>query len=97
MPSLYLVFKSVSIFIRVIYVGILVFTIMSWFRPSNKFYYVLGRFVAPFIMPFRRLSMWIMRKTRLPIDFSCWFAIIGLSILDRLWWQLYYTLVRLVF
>jgi len=97
MPSLYVIFRTISIFIRVIYYGILVFTVMSWFRPSNNFYYMLGRFVAPFIMPFRRLSMWIMRKTRLPIDFSCWFAIIGLSIINQLWWRLYYLLRGLLF
>lgn len=97
MPSLYVIFRTISIFIRVIYYAILVFTIMSWFRPRNKFYMMLGRFVAPFIMPFRRLSMWIMRKTRLPIDFSCWFAIIGLSIINQLWWRLYYLLRGLLF
>ena len=95
--SLYLVFQAVSIFIRVIYYGILVFTVMSWFRPQNKFYMILGRFVAPFILPFRRLSMLIMRKTRLPVDFSCWFAIITLSLANQLWWRLYYMLDKLIF
>ena len=93
--SLYLVFQAVSIFLRVIYYGILVFTIMSWFRPQNKFYYFLARFVAPFIIPFRRLSMFIMRKTRLPVDLSCWLAIISLSITNQLWWRLYYMLIRI--
>lgn len=95
--TLYPVFQAVSIFIRVIYYGILVFTVMSWFRPSNKFYMTLGRFVAPFVMPFRRLSMWIMRKTRIPLDFSCWLAIIALSIVNQLWWRLYYLLKALIF
>ena len=90
--SLYLVFRAVSIFFYVIRSGILAFTIMSWFRPRNNFYMILGRFVAPFIMPFRRLSMFIMRKTRIPVDFSCWFALIGLSVIDGLWWRLYYLL-----
>lgn len=94
--TLYPVFQAVSIFIRVIYYGILVFTIMSWFRPSNKFYMLLGRFVAPFVMPFRRLSMWIMRKTRISLDFSCWLAIIALSIVNQLWWRLYYLLNTLI-
>ena len=87
--SLSLVFQAVSIFIYVIRSGILVFTVMSWFRPQNKFYYFLGRFVAPFILPFRRLSMFIMRKTRIPVDFSCWFALIGLTIVNELWWKLH--------
>ena len=87
--SLYLVFHAVSIFIRVIYCGILAFSIMSWFRPQNKFYYFLGRFIAPFVMPFRRLSMFIMRKTRMPVDLSCWLAVISLAVTNQLWWRLY--------
>ena len=94
--SLYLVFRAVSIFIYVIRSAILVFTIMSWFRPRNGFYMFLGRFVAPFLMPFRRLSMLIIRKARIPVDFSCWFALIGLSLIDGLWWRLYYLLDKIM-
>lgn len=92
--SLYVVFKTVSIFIRVVYCGILAFAIMSFFRPSNRFYMLLGRFIAPFVMPFRKLSMLIMQKSRIPLDLSCWLASISLMILNRLWWQLYYILSR---
>ena len=45
--------------------------------------------------PFRRFSVWLMSRTRMPLDFSCWFAIIGLSIVERLWWWLY-RLLRLI-
>lgn len=94
--SLYPVFQSVSIFIRIIYYGILLFSIMSLFRPKNRFFLMLARFVSPFVMPFRRISLWIIRRTRIPIDFSCWLSIIALSILNQLWWQLYSFLSRLI-
>lgn len=95
--SLFLVFQAVSIFLRVIYSAIIAFSIMSWFRPQNGFYMFLGRFIAPFVMPFRRLSMLIMRKTRVPVDFSTWFAIISLMITSHLWSRLYVTLSRLIY
>ena len=94
--SLGIVFTAVSWFIRLIYTAILAFTIMSWFRPRNQFYVLLGRFIAPFVMPFRRLSMFIMRKVRVPVDLSLWTASISLIILNRLWWNLYYLLVRTI-
>ena len=94
--SLYLVFRAVSIFIYIIRSAILVFTIMSWFRPMNGFYTFLGRFVAPFLLPFRKLNMLIMRRARIPVDFSCWLALIGLSLVDGLWWRLYYLLSHTV-
>ena len=95
--SLYIVFTAVSWFIRLIYSAILVFAIMSWFRPSNKFYMLLGRFIAPFVMPFRRFSMFLMNRTRIPVDLSLWIASTSLIILNRLWWQLYSVLYRLTF
>ena len=87
--SLYRVFYAGSIFLDVIRIAILVYVVLSWIRPSWQFFYKLERFVSPFIMPFRRLSLWISAKTHLPLDFSCWFALIGISIIDRLWWLLY--------
>ena len=26
-----------------------------------------------------------MSRTRMPLDFSCWFAIIGLNVIERIW------------
>jgi len=93
--SLYNVFKAGSVFIRIIDSAILLYCIMSWFRPRISFYYWLESFIRPFLMPFRRLSMWLMSRTRMPLDFSCWFAIIALSIINSLWWRLFYLLVTI--
>lgn len=91
---LYTVFKAASLFLYIIRIAILVYCVMSWFRPTNRFFYLLARFIAPFVMPFRRFSMWLMSKTNLPVDFSCLFAIIGLSLADRLLWLIFSLLVR---
>jgi len=93
--GLYYVFQAGSIFLRVIEYAILAYCVLSWFRPSFGFYYWLQGFIRPFIAPFRRLSVWLMRRTRMPLDFSCWFALIGLSIINRLWWRLYVLLAMI--
>ena len=92
MLTLYRVFQAGSYFLNIVDTAILVYVVLSWFRPSFRFFYWLSNFVAPFIRPFRRLSEWIMVRTRIPLDFSCWFAIIGLQIINAVWWRLYYLL-----
>ena len=51
--------------------------------------------MRPFVAPFRRLSVWLMSRFRMPLDFSCWFAMIGISIVDQLLWRIY-ALLRLI-
>jgi len=90
--TLYKVFQAGSIFLQILDSAILLYCVLSWFRPNFSFYYWLQSFIRPFVTPFRRLSVWLMSRTRMPLDFSCWFAIIGLSIIERLWWRLYILL-----
>ena len=93
--TLYKVFQAGSAFLYVVRVAILVYCVLSWFRPRNHLFLWLETFTRPFVAPFRRFSVWLMSRTRMPLDFSCWFAIIGLSIIERLWWWLY-RLLRLI-
>ena len=94
MRGLYEVFYAGSIFLRLINAAILIYCILSWFRPSFRAYDMLCAFIRPFIAPFQRLSMKVMRYFRAPVDFSCFFAIIGYQIIQRLWWRLYFLLAR---
>ena len=93
--TLYIVFSAVSYFLYGIRIAILLYCVMSWFRPNNRFFYALERFIMPFIMPFRRISVWISAKLNMPLDFSCWISLIGLSVAERLLWQIYGLLVRI--
>lgn len=93
--TLYRVFRAASIFLRVVDTAILLYVVLSWFRPRNSVYLWLESFVRPFVAPFRRLSVWISSRTRMPLDFSCWFAMIGISIVEQLLWRVYY-LLRLI-
>ena len=92
MLTLYKVFQAGSYFLRILQTAILVYVVLSWFRPRFKLFFWLENFVAPFVRPFRRLSLWITARLRVPLDFSCWFAIIGLQIIDALWRKLYILL-----
>ena len=87
--TLYKLFQAGSLFLSVIRVAILIYVALSWFRLRGNAYLWLESFVRPFVAPFRRLSVWLMSRTRMPLDFSCWFALIGLSVVDGLWWKLY--------
>ena len=87
--TLYKVFQAGSLFLSVIRWAILIYVVLSWVRLRGNAYLWLESFVRPFVAPFRRLSVWLMSRTRMPLDFSCWFALIGLSVVDGLWWKLY--------
>ena len=90
--TLYQVFRAGSLFLVIIRYAILIYVVLSWVRLRGNAYLWLESFVRPFVAPFRRFSMWLTARTRIPLDFSCWFALIGLSIVERLWWRLYYIL-----
>lgn len=91
--TLYMVFQAGSAFLRIVETAILIYVVLSWFRPRNNSLYLwLESFIRPFVAPFRRLSVWITSKTRVPLDFSCYFAIIGLHVVQTLWMRLYYLL-----
>ena len=96
MLGLYEVFYAGYLFLRLITAAILVYCILSWFRPTFRAFELLRRFIAPFVSPFQKLSMKVMRYFRAPVDFTCLFAIIGYQIVERLWWRLYILLARVL-
>ncbi len=86
---MFAVFSGLSWFLRLISMAIFVWTLMSWIMPQSQVYRWLGNFVAPFLSPFRKLSMRISAKLGFGVDFSGWFAILALSLLTRLVWMVY--------
>jgi len=97
MLGLYQVFRAGSIFLEIIRTAILVYCVLSWFRPTFGFFYWLRQFVMPFISPFQRLSLMLMRHLRAPVDFSCLFALIGISLINRVWWMIYGVIARMIY
>ena len=94
MSGLYQVFRAGDIFLEIISTAIFVYCILSWFRPNFRAFYWLRGFILPFISPFQKLSMRLMRYFNAPIDFSFLLALIGFRILRRLWWALYMMISR---
>ena len=94
MLGLYEVFYAVSIFLRLITWAIVAYCVMSWFRPQFRAYYWLRRFIQPFVAPFQKLSMAVMRRFNAPVDLTMLFAVLGLQLIQRLLWRLYMILSR---
>lgn len=94
MLGLYEVFYAAYIFLRLISMAILVYCVLSWFRPNFRAFYMLRSFIQPFVSPFQKLSLWVMRRFNAPVDFTCLFAMLGYQILGRLLWRLYFILAR---
>ena len=92
--SMYSVFRAVSIFIRIIKWAVVAYCILSWFRPRFKAFFLLRQFIMPFVSPFQKLSMKVMRYFNAPIDLTCFFAIIAFQLIDRLWWRLFILIMR---
>lgn len=94
--GLYEVFRAGGLFIELIITAILIYCVLSWFRPTFRAFDLLRRFIQPFIAPFQKLSVKVMRYFRAPVDFTGLFAILGWQIIERLWWRLYMLLARLL-
>ncbi len=91
---LYQVFVGIQYFFQVLRILILLYWVMSLFRPQFQLYYMLESFLAPILKPFRILNMKLMSRMRsgFMVDFSVWFALIALSIVSQLCQYLYFML-----
>ena len=94
MRGLYEVFYAGYIFLRLITLAILVYCVLSWFRPRFRAFDMLGAFIRPFVAPFQGLSMKVRQYFQAPVDFTFLFAIIFYQVLGRVWWWLYALLAR---
>lgn len=78
------IFSALQMFLRILNGAIFVYWILTFLRFNNQLVQVLAKFIYPFAKPFNRLSRWIMRRTGLPIDFTLFLTIFGLSIVSNL-------------
>ena len=87
-------FYAGYIFLRLITLAILLYCVLSWFRPRFRAFDMLGAFIRPFVAPFQGLSMKVRQYFQAPVDFTFLFAIIFYQVLERVWWWLYALLAR---
>ena len=90
--TIYAVFEAVRLFLRILSAAIFIYWLLTLLRFNNRFVEILARFIYPFVRPFRRPAMWVMRRTGLPFDFTLWFAMIGINIVSELLYVLYFRL-----
>ncbi|MBQ9952609.1 MAG: YggT family protein [Clostridia bacterium] len=88
----YRIFDALSIFLNICSWAILIYCILTWVAPRSSLRYWLEKFIYPFCAPFQRLSNYIRMRWGSPFDFTCWFALIGIRILQRLLWEIFFRL-----
>ena len=93
--TMYSVIHALQVFLRILSLAMFVYWILTFLRFNNRLVEILAKFIYPFVRPFRRPAMWVMRRTGLPFDFTLWFAMIGINIvgevLDMLYWRVFFA------
>lgn len=88
--TIYAVFYTFSAFLRLVSAAILVYWLLtSILRLNNRFVQILAKFVYPFVRPFQRPAMWLMRRTGIPLDFTLWFSMLALQLAGYLLERIY--------
>jgi len=95
--TLYTVFYAAGKFLELLDLAIFIYCILTWVAPRSGARYWLQRFIEPFCAPFRSLAHAICRKWGSPFDFTCLFAMIGISILRQVLWAVYRLLMGFLF
>ena len=90
---MYYLFRLLFIVLRVINGALLVYVILSWVAPGSPLYGTIGRLVEPIVRPFRALSRRLLGRFAIPVDFSVFFAMIGIEILRYFLIRLYVALL----
>ena len=87
--GLYVIFLTVSKFLQLVSLAILIYCVTTWIAPRSTVRYWLERIIQPFCAPFRPLARAICTRWGCPVDVTCWFAILGIELLDQLLWVLF--------
>ena len=94
--TMYSVIHAVQVFLRILSGAIFVYWLLTLLRFNNRLVQILAKFIYPFVRPFQRPAMWVMRRTGLPIDFTLWFSMIGINIvsglLGMLYWRVFFAM-----
>ena len=89
----YQIYQGVMMFLDIMNILLLIYWVLSLFRPNFKAYYMLENFMAPLLRPFRMLNLKLMAKMRgsMRVDFSIWMAMIAIRILRTILFDLFFS------
>jgi len=79
-----ILFKTIFTMLRIIEVAAIVSVFMSWIMPRSDVRMKLEWLLSPVMAPFRWLNMKLTAKTRMPLDFSYMFLLIGIELVRGL-------------
>ena len=74
------IFNTIFTMLRIIEVLAIVAVFMSWIMPRSEVRMKLEWLLSPFMAPFRWLNMKITARTRMPLDFSYMFLLLGIEL-----------------
>ena len=94
--SLYTIYWAASAFLEIISLAIFIYCILTWIAPRSSIRYWLENFIQPFCAPFRPLARYIMRRWGAMFDLTCFFAMIGMQIAQRILLLIFRMLFRLM-
>lgn len=89
---LYRIFHAASLLLSLLSWAIFAYCILTWVAPRSSARYWLERFIEPVCSPFRPLARMMITRWGAPLDFTCWFALIGIRIAGSLLWRIYYLI-----
>ena len=75
-----IVFNTLFTMLRIIEVAAIVAVFMSWIMPRSEVRMKLEWLLSPIMAPFRWLNMKIASRTRMPLDFSYMFLLLGIEV-----------------
>jgi len=90
---LYNIFHAASLLLDLLSSAIFIYCILTWIAPRSSLRYWLERFISPVCAPFRSLARMLIVRWGAPLDFTCWFAIIGINLIRQLLWRIFYTII----
>ena len=85
-------FRLIEYVLYILEGAVFLYALLSWFRPNFNFYRWLENIVSPILVPFRYLNDLLFGRAHLPVDLTCVLAILGLQLVNSLWWRLYLLL-----
>lgn len=84
-----LFFRLGSWLLSLVRLALLLHWFLTLFRVRNQLTDGLEKLLGPILEPFRQLSATLMARTGIGLDFSYVFALIGLTVVERLWMLIY--------
>ena len=90
---LFQIFNALNMLLRILSGAIFFYCILTWIAPRSPLRYWLERFIDPICAPFRPLARMMIVRWGAPFDFTCFFAMIGIGLIQSLLQRIFYMII----